>query len=166
MKILIDSREQKKLSFKCSNEISCLNFGDYSCELKDGYVIPIVFERKNLSDLFGSLSKGYNRFRKCFERSNEAGFKMVIAIEGTKERILKGYSHSQRNGCSIVLQLETIKERYGIDHIYFKSRIGMANYIEHFFLEYEKEYQDRIKSGKEANEQTENGRTSEGNEGA
>ncbi len=145
MKIIIDSREQRKILFKCNSEIRCLNFGDYGCELDDGHVVPSVFERKSCADLFGSLSKGYSRLRNCFERANKAGFKMVICIEGTKEKILKGYVHSRRNGCSIVLQLETIKERYGIDHIYFQNRIAMAKYIEQFYIRYENEYLDRLR---------------------
>lgn len=157
MTIIIDSREQKKLLFKCNNEIRCLKFGDYGCELKDGYIIPTVFERKNCSDLFSSLSKGYSRFRKCFERANKAGFKMVICIEGTKERILKGCSHSQRNGCSIVLQLETIKERYGVDHKYFATRELMSEFIETFYLNHYKEWQDKNGHNPRANEEMERG---------
>lgn len=137
--LIQDSREQSPLVFKGKYIVQCMSVGDYGAKFSERYQYPLVFERKGKGDLFGTLSKGYERFKKEIRRAEEQGIKIVIAIEGTKERILRGYSHSKRNGCSIVLQLETIKERYRVDHIYFPSRISMANYIEKFYqVEYEK----------------------------
>jgi len=139
MRILIDSREQKKLTFGCTTEIKCLSFGDYGCQFSENYQYPLVFERKNKADLFGSLTQGYDRLRKCFERAEKANYKLIIAIEGSKNNILKGYSHSARHPESIIKQLETIKRKYNVDHIFFGNRLAMANYIHDvFFVEYEK----------------------------
>jgi ERCC4-type nuclease len=139
MRILIDTREQRKLYFGCSWEIKTLKFGDYGCMFDDTYQYPVVFERKNQSDLYGSLTQGYDRLRKCFQRAEKAGFKMIIAIEGTREKILKGNDFLKRDPESIIKQLETIKAKYGVEHIFFGNRPAMANYICDFFLvEYEK----------------------------
>ena len=140
LKILQDSREQRPLKFKIEAIKTCLNVGDYAALFSDNYQYPVVFERKGIGDLFGTLSKGYERFKKCIERAKEQNIKIIIAIEGSKERILRGYANSQRNGCSIVLQLETIKERYGVDHMFFPSRITMANYIVDYYLVKYEEY--------------------------
>lgn len=145
-RIIIDSREQRPLLFRMESKVDCLSVGDYGIIFEDGYRYPLNFERKGKGDLFSTLSQGYSRFKKCIERAKEQDVKLVIVIEGTKERILKGHSHSMRNGISIVLQLETIKERYGVDHIFFKSRIAMAKYIEEFYTSKEREYCDRKKS--------------------
>lgn len=147
MLILIDSREQKKLSFGCDWEVRGLNFGDYGCLFSADYQHPLVFERKNKADLFGSLSAGYDRFKKCFARAEKAGYKMVICIEGTKEKILSGYEFSARDPESIILQLETIKTKYGVDHIFFASRISMANHIHDYYREqYDRWYDSPEKS--------------------
>lgn len=150
LKILQDTREQKPLKFKFETIKTCLNIGDYGAMFSDNYQFPVVFERKGIGDLFGTLSKGYTRFKKCIDRSKEQNIQIIIAIEGTKERVLRGYANSQRNGCSIVLQLETIKERYGVEHKYFKSRIEMANYITNFYQEHYKTFQE------ESNDRTQN----------
>lgn len=139
MKILIDTREQKRLSFCCNSEVKCLKFGDYACMFSETYQYPVVFERKNKADLFGSLTKGYDRLRACFKRAEEAGFKMIIVIEGSKEKILKGYDFSARDPESIIKQLETIKIKYGVEHLFFHNRAFMSNYIVDFYNEkYEK----------------------------
>lgn len=142
LKLLQDSREQKPLKFKLETIKTCLSVGDYSALFSESYQCPISFERKNCGDLFSTLSKGYSRFKKEIERAKEKNITLIILIEGSKERILRGYSHSKRNGCSIVLQLETIRDRYRVDHIFFPSRIGMAKYIEEFFLKEYAKYLD------------------------
>lgn len=146
LKLLQDSREQKFLKFKTETIRTCLVVGDYSASFNKNHIHNTIFERKNCGDLFSTLSAGYSRFKREIQRAKENNITLIIAIEGSKERILRGYSHSKRNGCSIVLQLETIRDRYGVDHIYFPSRISMANYIEKFYqVEYEK-YLETIKS--------------------
>ena len=73
-----------------------------------------------------------------FDRAEKAGFKIIIAVEGTKEKVLKGYSHSARDPESIIKQLETIKNKYGVETIFFGNRLSMANYIhDYFFVKYE-----------------------------
>lgn len=132
MIILVDSREQKPLNFNCKTLRKGLKFGDYGCMVEQNQ-IPIVFERKGIGDLFGSLTAGYDRFKKVFLRAEAAGFKLIIVIEGTKERILEGYDHSARDPASIIKQLETIERKYGVVHMFFKTRHHMSIYIEEYF---------------------------------
>lgn len=139
MKILVDTREQKCLTFGCDFERKGLKFGDYGCMFSETYQYPVVFERKNIGDLFGTLTHGYDRFRREFDRAEKAKFKLIIAIEGTKEKVLSGYKHSARDPESIIKQLETINTKYGVSHIFFPSRIAMQNYIvDYYVIEYEK----------------------------
>ncbi len=144
MIIIVDTREQKPLNFKCATIRKSLKFGDYGAEIGD-YRIPVVFERKGLADLFGSLTQGYDRLRRVFERSEKQGLQLIIAIEGAKERVLEGYHHSARDPEGIVKQLETIREKYKVDHIYFKNRAEMSNYIELYFKNKEEEYLNNCK---------------------
>ena len=75
MKILIDTREKNPLTFshKLVSEtiIATLNAGDYCAQWENGDLAHTVFERKTINDLYGTLSNGYERFRKEIERVKE-----------------------------------------------------------------------------------------------
>jgi ERCC4-type nuclease len=137
--VIVDTREQRPLSLKCETVRKTLKFGDYGAMVGD-YQIPVVFERKGLGDLYGSLTFGYDRLRRVFDRADKAGFKLIIAIEGTKERVLEGYHHSSREPESIIKQLETIHRKYGVEHKFFKNRPEMATFIAEFFAYKETEH--------------------------
>ena len=142
MKIIIDNREQKPLDFKLGTLRATLNVGDYGAEMENGYVLPIVFERKGISDLFGSLSKGYERFRREILRAKEQDIHLIIIIEGSLRRVLSGCSNSMRTPISIVYQLFTIKVRYGVDIVFCNTREEIQEYITHYFLAEEREHND------------------------
>ena len=117
-----------------------LDVGDYMAEFSDGHRPNIVFERKSIADLYGTLSKGYERFKKEIKRSHESNTTMFIIVEGTMTDVLKGYKHSKRKGISIVAQLFTIMIRYGVKTIYCKDRREMVKYITEFYLCCGREY--------------------------
>lgn len=138
MLIVVDTREQKPLIFGCDCVRKKLHVGDYGAEMQ-GILHTTVFERKSIGDLFGTLTFGYDRFRREMLKATDLEIKLIIAIEGSKEKVLKGYSHSARDPESIIKQLETIKTKYGVNHMFFPSRISMANYIvDYYVIEYEK----------------------------
>lgn len=143
MKIIIDTREQKPLEFQHHfiTEVvrQKLIVGDYMVMFKDGYIPPISYERKSLSDLVGSLSKGYKRFRKEIIRAKENNIQLIIIIEGSLTRIIKGFPESQRCGEEIFQQLNTIKVRYGVPYIPLNNREEISKYIIEHFLAYGRE---------------------------
>ena len=67
MTIIIDNREQKPLEFSVPTKRGTLAVGDYRAEFSDGSVSQVVFERKSINDLYGTLSKGYSRFKREIE---------------------------------------------------------------------------------------------------
>ncbi len=139
IKILVDSREQRPLKFGCDWERRCLPVADYGASFSEGHLHSTIFERKSISDLYGSLTQGYDRFRKMFQKAAVLNIKVIIGIEGSKEKVLNGYDHSARDPKSILVQLETIDKKYGVESIFFPSRISMANYIADYYNEeYEK----------------------------
>ncbi len=142
MVILVDSREQRPLEFRCDWKRNKLDFGDYGALFSPDYQYPVVFERKNCADLFGSLTYGYDRLRRCFDRAAKKEYKMIIAIEGTKEKILKGYPHSARDPESVIKQLETIERKYNIPHVFFATRFQMASHIMDYYQKFYEEYKD------------------------
>jgi len=140
IQILIDSREQKPLLFENNKvesiDIVCLPYGDYRAKLDDGYLPSIVFERKSISDLFGTLSKGYERFKKEINKAKKDNVQLIIIIEGTLTKISKGNKYSHRSGDSIIKQLFTLMIKHNILFVCCKDRSEMANYITNFYLSY------------------------------
>jgi ERCC4-type nuclease len=145
MQIIIDTREQKPLEFAVPTLRECLNVGDYSCRFEDGHIPPVVFERKSLGDIYGTLSGGYDRFKREMQLARELEITLIIIIEGSLRRVLSGYSNSRRTPISLVYQLFTIRVRYGIHTVFTNTREEMSEYITHLFLALEREYEDSKK---------------------
>jgi len=149
MKIIVDTREQIPLEFNhcyISEVIHRkLEVGDYGCQYENEEIPPIFFERKSCSDLFGTLSAGYKRFKKEILRAKENKAILVIIIEGTLTKILKGIDESQRSGDEVTQQLFTLLIRYKLPFIFCKDREEMARWITEFYLAYGREYIDKKK---------------------
>ncbi len=138
VKIIIDTREQLPLDFSfCENVTetirTALPVGDYSCEFKNGYVPLVVFERKSIPDLFGTLSQDYPRFKKELERAQEAGIKVILIIEGTLADVQLGTMHSNRDGLSVAKQMFTMWIKYDVMPVFCFDRNEMTNYIIHYY---------------------------------
>jgi ERCC4-type nuclease len=117
-----------------------LSVGDYGVQYKDGHIPPVYFERKTISDLFSTLGKGYKRFKREIIRSQENEYRLIIAIEGSYSKVLKGSKYSSIEGITVILKLHTLKWRHGVDHRFFKNREEMTDYITHTYLTLGKEH--------------------------
>lgn len=137
MDILIDSREQAPLKFKSKHLDSVivqkLDYGDYRVVFKDNFSPKVAFERKSISDLFGTLGKGYKRFKREIIRSQEDKALLIIIIEGTLSDILKGIDYSKQDGNRVAKQLFTIMVRYHVPFVCCANRKEMSRYIIEFF---------------------------------
>lgn len=141
MTIIQDSREQTPFKFIDINvEVKKLDVGDYSCVLSDGFVVPVVFERKSVCDLYGTLSSGYDRFKNEIIRSQDLGLRMILIIEGTLTKVSKGIKHSKRDPESLLAQTFTLFCKYGIIPVFCKDAEEAAKYITLFYQAYEKKY--------------------------
>ena len=144
MTILIDTREQAPLDFTHSYiervDRTKLFVGDYGVMFKDGYKPPVFFERKTIGDLFGSMGKGYNRFKKEITRANDNNLKLFLIIEGTLTKVSKGAKYSSIEGISIVKKIFTLCERYHLNPIFCSNRKEMSFYITQKFIAIGREY--------------------------
>lgn len=138
MIIKVDSREQCPLEFQHPyiTEVvrTKLDFGDYACQFADNTIPPLVFERKNLSDLFSTLTSGHERFKREIQRAKEANHNIVIIIEGTFTDVLRGCTHSTVKGITIIKQLFTLWFKYGVQFVCCESRTEMSQYIQECFF--------------------------------
>lgn len=144
MILTVDSREQSPLDFSGIDgiekvETAGLSFGDYSA-IVHGKVAPLIFERKNLSDLFGTLGKGHDRFKRELERAKQADFKLVLMIEGTYTDVWNGTEYSQMDGKTILKILATMYVKYDLEYHFCESRRVMARRIVDTFSAIERSY--------------------------
>jgi ERCC4-type nuclease len=146
--ILADHRERKILNFphpeiqavrKCH-----LPVGDYCVVFSDGFQPAVVFERKSVGDLFGTLLGGYEKFKREINRAETAGVQLIIVVEGTYTKISKGLTRVNfRNprgpkihwsGIRIIRTLFSLWSRYGVVSVFCKDREEMQDFIVEFYL--------------------------------
>ena len=85
MEILIDTREQKPLSFKNSKKQK-LDYGDYTASGK--YYNKTYIDRKSEEDFKSTMTVGYERFKREIERSIEFDSYLYIIIESSIKKII------------------------------------------------------------------------------
>ncbi len=96
-KILVDTREQLPLEFKLKTKIEGLKFGDYKLD-NDEITCNCCIERKSLADFFGTMSAGFERFKKEMIRAKDAEFNLIVIIESNMENVYKFPFYPQVRG--------------------------------------------------------------------
>jgi len=167
MLIHIDTREQKPLDFSKyikSGDITAtfrqtLNYADYIA-IDNGEECPYRFERKSISDLMGTMGKGHDRFKRELEKAKEDGKNIIIIVEGSWFKIIKGITLYRRkktatggyikankgfiskkfnkSGMPALRALMTLYHKYGIQFVLCKNREEMVDYIIEFYKSYYK----------------------------
>lgn len=144
MILMHDSREQKSLDFSGIEGIEkleevALPFGDYTAIVYEKPV-PIVFERKSIGDLFGTMTNDYERFKREMSRTKEANHKLILIVEGTYTDVYSGYEHSKFEGTSMIKKLAMMYVRYDMETWFCESRRVMARRIVDTFLAVERNW--------------------------
>lgn len=156
MKLYVDTREQLPLEFEVDGVVTevirtKLPYGDYAAgwEDKNGKHIefmPIFFERKSLGDLYGTLGKGMERFRKELQRANEDGIKLILIVEACLTEVLHGYEHSKMEGDSIIKTMMTLWVKHDVPHILCNDRNDMKRTILEMFSAIGRNFKPQRKS--------------------
>ena len=110
-----------------------LDVGDYGCLYQNGQEAPLYFERKSLSDLFGTLGKGHRRFKREIERAKASNATLVMLIEGTLSDVYRGLPQSEVKGEAVVKKLATLYMKYDIIPIFMPDRLEMVQFIRECF---------------------------------
>jgi len=136
LKIIVDQQEKKALTFEVKGLVSeiiveHLPFGDYWCRKEDGQEMPVCFERKSISDLWGSFASKtrHRRFRDNIEKARKHDFTFILVIEGTLSEVYQGYPRSNFKGVSMVKLIFTLWVRYNLHPVFCSSREEMAKFI-------------------------------------
>ena len=128
-----DTREQLELDFSGIEAVEkvekmTLSYGDYNA-IVHGRPVPLFFERKGISDLFGTMTSGYDRYKREMERAKVANVKLVLIIEGSYSDVWNGIEHSKFSGESMLKKLAMLYVRYDHEYIFCESRRVMARRI-------------------------------------
>jgi ERCC4-type nuclease len=127
----MDTREQNPLDFRPYKERfshiikATLEAGDYTVY---GYERRIVFERKSLQDLTGSLTHGRERFLRELEKLAEADYAAII-VEASYNAVAGPYKHCKANPDSILASLQMYQVRFDIDVIFACTRLMATEII-------------------------------------
>ena len=78
--IYVDTREQKPLKFTFPTQVKTLKFGDY-CFSHSKLSMNTYIERKSITDFIGTMSGGFDRFKKEVERAKENNAKLIVLVE-------------------------------------------------------------------------------------
>lgn len=146
MILLVDTREQKSLDFSGLDGIEkvediALAYGDYSALIgKENKPCPIIFERKGFSDLWGTMTSGYDRFKRELGRAKSDNVKLILIIEGTYSQVYDGFERSTFDGPSMIKKLATLYVKYDLEYIFCESRRVMARRIFDTFSAVERNY--------------------------
>lgn len=136
LKLIVDSREQKPLEFRegifDKIEVEGMPVADYWC-MVDEREVPLCFERKSLGDLFGTMTHGYERWKRQMKKAQDFGLQMILLIEGSMRDVGKGYEHSQFSGDSMLKKLAMLRVKYDLEYHFCNDRREMARHIEEMF---------------------------------
>lgn len=120
MNILVDTREQLPLWLGTPKT---LNVGDYTTEI---LLNQFHIERKSPGDLYGTLLKGHNRFRKEIQRARDKGITLTVFVEcGEKKFYAKnwpGGKFCKFPGDTIKKCIATMRVKYGLEFNFYNSR--------------------------------------------
>ena len=137
---IIDSREQNPYSFTRAHRRDVvfagsrregLSEGDYAVECGDE-ILPVRIERKSISDLFGVVGKGRDRFERELDRLS--WMTSYLLIEATAEQVRHGYERSLVSGEAALGSVLHWSIQYSIAPI-FAGNWMMGNRITQGLLE-------------------------------
>ena len=124
--LIVDTREQAPL-FQPESEpwiiSETLKTGDYSIK---GFEGQVVIERKGLSDLFTSLGKNRERFKRELKRMEGMRWKGLV-IEGSEREVMTPQMYSEMHPNSVYHSLSSIQVKYNV-HIYYAKRVEQARW--------------------------------------
>ena len=106
--IIVDSREQSPLPITFPTVTSGLPTGDYSAV---GMETDFTIERKSLSDLYGSLTSGRERFTRELQRMRGYAFARLLIVGSVHEIEQGAARHRGINPLSVLNSLAAIEAR-------------------------------------------------------
>lgn len=148
--VLVDNREQRPLRFAPDLGVDCgsatLPAGDYSVR---GFTHLIALERKSVSDLVGTLTKGRERFENELDLLEQYRWKAIL-VEGRRGDVEAGIYRSMATPQSIIGSLRAIWFRWQVPTFWCESPEGCAREVAWYARRLEEKHADLKVSGDSA----------------
>lgn len=131
--LLLDTREQRPLNFDTKTIKSKLDFGDITAG-EDGFD-DVFIERKSLNDLIGTLSSGYERFKRELDRGEDHDCKVLVLVESPLKELLnfdkqKKYANLKISSNFICSRIRDVCQKYeSVQFLFVKNREVSAKII-------------------------------------
>jgi hypothetical protein len=127
--IVIDSREQCPLFVDGFGIRAKLNVGDYG--LIPSKDVGVYIERKSISDLFSTLSFGYDRFIREIQRAEEVDAYIVILIDVPLKYAMSFVDkHGNVNAAHVFKRMRDIlRAFYNVQALFVKNRNEAASMV-------------------------------------
>lgn len=122
--IVVDTREQLPFPFPDGVETvrGTLRSGDYSVK---GLEDKVAVERKSLTDLYGSVTRGRERFEREIQRLSELEYAMVVIEASWVDLIRNPPPRTEVKPRSVVATIIAWEHRYGVPfHAYGPRALG------------------------------------------
>lgn len=135
--IITDTREQAPIKFKCKNVISKLDFGDYCSK---SHYKGVFIERKSLADLCGTISAGYERFKRELDRVKDLDSYLIVCVEQSIDDLLTVHKNPKMKNMKATSEFLTHRIRelcqgYScIQFLFLKNRAEMDIIIKDILL--------------------------------
>lgn len=119
LRVVVDTREQDpwRLPFARLTR-GTIGAGDYHLR---GDAFGLVIERKSVEDLFGTVTRGADRFERELERLALCEYPVVI-VEGTAATILGGARFSGANGSRVLGHALRLCVKHGVSIMFCTNR--------------------------------------------
>lgn len=150
--IVRDTREKDGAGWKFNATANCngtvtkkLDTGDYSIE---GMEHLITIERKSISDLWGTLLSGRDRFIKEMERARSIPSRYIV-VEGSLKDVYDGCYFSKVSPDFIIASLTSLEYEYGVHVVFADKRRDVCQwYIRRLLEKLYKKHIESLRNGR------------------
>lgn len=133
LSIIIDTREQKPLEFSSgtAHTVSKLDFGDY---VSSSHYKKLFLERKSLVDFCGTMSAGFERFKKEVERAANMNSYIITIIEEPLNHLDNLPEYVKGSSEFFKTRMKDLCQKYeNLQFLFVKNRVEMAKIVEKLF---------------------------------
>lgn len=139
--IIIDSREQRPLTFILPTVVGKLDTGDYSVE---GLEKKIAIERKTINDLIGCLCNSRARFERELQRGMALKY-FALVVEASMDDLVCGRFRSRMTPNSVIQSLLAFSVRYRLPIFFCTNRALACQVVESLLTRYAHEIETKLK---------------------
>ncbi len=130
--VLADNREQLPIQFNCEVVKTKIDFGDYTTS---SHYRRVFIERKSLSDFCGTLSQGFERLQREFQRAKDMDCHIVVCVEEPLKNLINlQLKHTKASSEFLCKRMRGLCQSFdNVQFLFTNSREEMSGIIQKIF---------------------------------